>query len=288
MATSTLALCSKLCFTGLPCVPSNYSPIKVISASSPLHEGNNGVEPKIKVRNLWKKGPSGEKILEGISFNVKQGEVHGLIGPSGSGKSTVLRALNRLWEPPPSSVFLDGQDITSMDAISLRRQVGMVFQAAHLFPGTVADNVRYGPALKGQKLSIKEIENLLCIAGFTDLESPFLDKSVNELSGGEAQRVALARTLANKPKVLLLDEPTSSLDPISSRIVEDTIIQLSQSGDMTIVLVSHNLEQIGRLASNVSALDQGSLLESGPLSQVRKSNNAVLAEFFAAHPQVSS
>lgn len=234
------------------------------------------------MHNLWKKAPNGEKILEGISFEVKQGEVHGLIGPSGSGKSTVLRALNRLWEPPSSSVFLDGQDVTAMDALNLRRRIGMLFQKSHLFPGTVADNVKYGPSLRGKQLSTEEIEHLLCIAGFSDLGANFLLKPVNELSGGEAQRVALARALANNPEVLLLDEPTSSLDPVSTRIVESTIMQLTESRGLTVVIVSHSLEQVGRLVGDATVLYQGSLLETGPFSKLRKSESGVLADFFAA------
>eukprot|EP00250_Pteridium_aquilinum_P013530 c21395_g1_i1 orf=509-1423(-) len=207
---------------------------------------------KVKVHNLSKRAHNGEKILEGINFEVKQGTVHGLIGPSGSGKSTVLRALNRLWEPPLSSVFLDGQDVTAMDALHLRRRVGMLFQSSHLFQGTVADNVKYGPSLRGNQLSTEEIEQLLCIAGFSDLGPNFLTKPVNELSGGEAQRVALARALANKPEVLLLDEPTSSLDPVSTRIVENSIRQLTESRELTVVIVSHSLEQVERLVGDAT------------------------------------
>ncbi|KAI5084721.1 hypothetical protein GOP47_0000890 [Adiantum capillus-veneris] len=264
MALGSRPLCSQL--AGLQPHTFRNSPHKFISSI----RGSIASEVKIKVHNLWKKGSNGEKILEGISFDVRQGGVHALIGPSGSGKSTVLRALNRLWEPPPSSIFLNGQDVTVMDAISLRRRVGMLFQTSHLFPGTVADNVKYGPSLIGKQLSTNEIENLLSLAGFPDLDPQFLDKSVNELSGGEAQRVALARALANKPEVLLLDEPTSSLDPVSTRSVENTVMQLVQSGDLTVVIVSHSLEQIGRLAGDATVLYQGSLLETGPFSELSK------------------
>lgn len=256
---------------------SSLEPITVISSLS----DSSGPQVKIRVDNLWKKAPNGEKILEDISFEVKQGEVYGLIGPSGSGKSTVLRALNRLWQPPPSSVFLDGHDVTAMDALALRRRVGMLFQTSHLFPGTVADNVKYGPSLRGKQLSAEEIEHLLLIAGFSDLGPNFVAKPVNELSGGEAQRVALARALANNPEVLLLDEPTSSLDPVSMRIVENTIMQLTESRALTVVIVSHSLEQVERLVNIATVLYQGSLLETGSFSELRKSSSGVLAEFFA-------
>ncbi|CAN0907771.1 ABC transporter I family member 17, partial [Linum grandiflorum] len=165
-------------------------------------------------------------------------QIVGIIGPSGSGKSTLLRSLNRLWEPPSSTVFLDGRDITDIDVLSLRRKVGMLFQLPALFQGTVADNVRYG-----KKISDKEVYNLLAMA---DLDSSFYGKSGSELSVGQQQRVALARMLANDPEVLLLDEPTSVLDPISTQNVEDVLIKLKEERGMTVVMVSHSVKQIQR------------------------------------------
>uniref|UniRef100_K3XYV7 ABC transporter domain-containing protein n=1 Tax=Setaria italica TaxID=4555 RepID=K3XYV7_SETIT len=121
----------------------------------------------------------------------------GVIGPSGSGKSTLLRALNRLWEPAPGAVLLDGADIRGIDVLALRRRVGMLFQLPAMFDGTVADNVRYGPQLRGKKLTEAEVKNLLSMA---DLDPALSSKPASELSVGQAQRVALARTLANDPE----------------------------------------------------------------------------------------
>ncbi|GKV29116.1 hypothetical protein SLEP1_g38080 [Rubroshorea leprosula] len=217
---------------------------------------NNGL--KFQIRDLRKVSDAGVPILNGINVDIPKGMVVGIIGPSGSGKSTVLRALNRLWEPPRGTVFLHGRDILDLDVLSLRRKVGMLFQLPAIFEGTVADNIRYGPQLRGQKLSDKEVYRLLTLA---DLDSSFYNKTGNELSVGQAQRVALARTLANEPEVLLLDEPTSALDPISTQNIEDCIVKLKKQKGMTVVMVSHSIKQIQRIADVVCLLVNGEIVE---------------------------
>ncbi|XP_051115634.1 ABC transporter I family member 17 isoform X2 [Andrographis paniculata] len=216
-------------------------------------------DPKVEVRGLTRRGDKGERILKEVNADIGRGVIVGVIGPSGSGKSTFLRALNRLWEPDRGTVFLDGVDICDMDVLTLRRQVGMLFQIPVLFQGTVADNVRYGPQLHGKKLSDEEVYKLLSLA---DLDSSFASKSGAELSVGQAQRVALARALANEPQVLLLDEPTSALDPISTQNVEDVLVKLKKDKGMTIVMVSHSIKQIQRIADVVCLLVDGQILET--------------------------
>ncbi|KAF5735798.1 ABC transporter I family member 17-like [Tripterygium wilfordii] len=224
-----------------------------------VEEGDGYPEdPKFRIRDLKKVSDVGAPILNGINMDIPKGVVVGIIGPSGSGKSTVLRALNRLWEPPSGTVFLDGQDITGLDVLALRRKVGMLFQLPALFDGTVADNVRYGPQLRGKKLTDTEVYNLLTLA---DLDSSFYSKNGSELSVGQAQRVALARTLANEPEVLLLDEPTSALDPIATQNVEDVIVKLKKNRGMTVVMVSHSIKQIQRIADVVFLLVNGEIVE---------------------------
>ncbi|GKV39260.1 hypothetical protein SLEP1_g47064 [Rubroshorea leprosula] len=212
---------------------------------------------KFRIRDLRKVSDAGVSILNGINADIPKGMIVGIIGPSGSGKSTVLRSLNRLWEPPKGTVFLDGRDILDIDVLSLRRKVGMLFQLPALFEGTVADNIRFGPQLKGQKLTDSEVYKLLTLA---DLDSSFYNKNGNELSVGQAQRVALARTLANDPEVLLLDEPTSALDPISTQNIEDCIVKLKKKG-MTVMMVSHSIKQIQRIADVVCLLVNGEIVE---------------------------
>ncbi|CAD6335615.1 unnamed protein product [Miscanthus lutarioriparius] len=250
----------------------------------------NGGEaaPKIRVRGLRRRAEAtGEEILRGVHLDVPRGVVMGVIGPSGSGKSTLLRALNRLWEPAPGAVLLDGADICGIDVLTLRRKVGMLFQLPAMFDGTVADNVRYGPQLRGKKLTEAEVKNLLSLA---DLDPALCSKSASELSVGQAQRVALARTLANDPEacapsalllrlpdtvlhhdrlaeidrllqVLLLDEPTSALDPISTQNIEEAIVRLKKTRGLTTVIVSHSVKQIQRIADLVCLVVAGEIVE---------------------------
>lgn len=220
--------------------------------------GHDHSKPKFQIRNLTKVSDDGLPILKGINVDIPKGVIVGIIGPSGSGKSTLLRSLNRLWEPPSASVFLDGVDICDLDVLSLRRKVGMLFQLPALFEGTIADNVRYGPQLRGKKLTDDEVRKLLVLA---DLDASFMDKSGAELSVGQAQRVALARTLANSPEVLLLDEPTSALDPISTENIEDALMKLNKNRGMTMIMVSHSIKQIQRIADVVCLLVDGEIVE---------------------------
>lgn len=215
-------------------------------------------EPKIRVRDLTRVSDDGSLILKGVSMDIPKGMIVGVIGPSGSGKSTFLRSLNRLWEPPATTVCLDGVDITNIDVITLRRRVGMLFQLPVLFEGTVADNVRYGPNLRGEKLSDQDVYKLL---SFADLDASLAKKTGSELSVGQAQRVALARTLANEPEVLLLDEPTSALDPISTENIEDVIVKLKKQRGITTVIVSHSIKQIQRVADIVCLVVDGEIVE---------------------------
>ncbi|URE19956.1 ABC transporter [Musa troglodytarum] len=257
-------------------------------------DGARGVDlpakkAKLQVRDLTKQSETtGEMILSKVNLDVPEGMIMGIIGPSGSGKSTLLRALNRLWEPPSGSVLLDGHDICKLDVLTLRRRVGMLFQLPALFDGSVdeqlrhgdwtvpikkckgeknkesagagsvAENVRYGPQLKGKKLTEEEVKKLLSLA---DLDPALASKAASQLSVGQAQRVALARTLANDPEVLLLDEPTSALDPISTQNIEEAIVRLKESRRMTTVLVSHSVKQIQRIADLVCLLVAGEMVE---------------------------
>lgn len=234
---------------------------------------------KCSIQHLNLVLPNGADLLHDISLEIPDGRVTAVIGPSGSGKSTLLRCLNRLWEPPSGTVFLDGGDITSMDVLSLRRRVGMLFQTAALFDGSVADNIAYGPALHGHDLTAARIAELLEMAG---LAGDMADQPVDRLSGGQAQRMALARVLANQPEVLLLDEPTSALDPSATRKVEDSILRLRDRLGLTVVWVSHAFSQVERTADRIVLLVEGRVAEAGDARHLLSGDHHHLIDDFAA------
>ena len=147
-------------------------------------------------------------LVDDVTFEVRTGEVLAIVGPSGSGKSSLLRLLNRLDEPTSGTVYVEGIDYRQIAPRELRRKLGLVNQRPYLFPGAIEENLQFGPRQRGESLSRESIEQLLARVGLKGYAS----RNVANLSGGEAQRVSVARTLANSPLVLLLDEPTSALD----------------------------------------------------------------------------
>jgi len=202
-------------------------------------------------------------IVSDVSFDVDAGELLAIVGPSGAGKSSLLRLLNRLDEPTSGTVILNGQDYREHPTRELRRKVGMVMQRPFVFPGTVAENLRFGPRQQGKELPDSEIDRLLSAVGL----SGFAGEQVTHLSGGEAQRVCFARALANEPAVLLLDEPTSALDEAAKFDVEAVIGKIAEQG-VTSILVTHDLRQARRLATRVAQLEAGKLIRIGPVSEV--------------------
>ena len=206
----------------------------------------------------------GKRILEDINLEVSEGEVVAIVGPSGAGKSSLLRLLNRLDEPTSGTVYFEGKDYRTLAPVELRRRVGMVMQSAFLFHGTVAENIRFGPAQRDEPLSEQAIGGLLAQVG---LEG-FSARDIHNLSGGEAQRVALARALANSPTVLLMDEPTSALDEDSKLGIENLISAVVASRRLTCVIVTHDLQQAGRMAGRVVLLSSGRLVRTGLTREV--------------------
>jgi putative ABC transport system ATP-binding protein len=206
----------------------------------------------------------GQRLVDDISVIIYQGDVVAVVGPSGAGKSSFLRLLNRLDEPTEGTVYLDNQDYRLIPPQELRRRVGMVLQTPYLFAGTVADNVRFGPQQRGQEISDAVVEDLLARVGLAGYGS----RPATNLSGGEAQRVSLARTLANGPEVLLLDEPTSALDDDTESEVEKLIVQVIQQQALTCVMITHDMAQAARMASRLIELRQGKLVRVGPIQEV--------------------
>jgi phosphate transport system ATP-binding protein len=209
-----------------------------------------------------------KQTLFNINMNVATNKVTALIGPSGCGKSTLLRILNRMHETVRNSrlegeVLLDGQNILAQDVTLLRRRVGMVFQRPNPFPKSIFDNVAYGPKINGIKAPIAEVvEKSLRHAALWDEVKDHLHKSAYELSGGQQQRLCIARALAVEPEVLLLDEPCSALDPISTAKIEELLVQLKDL--CTITIVTHNMQQAARVSDFTAFLLVGELIEFNP------------------------
>jgi phosphate transport system ATP-binding protein len=210
-------------------------------------------------------------VIEGVSMYIPPRAVTALIGPSGCGKSTLLRCLNRMNDELGTvrvggTITLDGADIMgrAMDPVELRMRVGQVFQRPNPFPMSIYDNVAYGPRTQGiRKRSELDdlVEGSLIGAALWSEVRNNLKKHAFELSGGQQQRLCIARALATKPEVILMDEPASALDPISTQQIEDTIAELK--GSVTIVIVTHNMQQAARVSDYTAFMYMGKLIEYG-------------------------
>lgn len=200
--------------------------------------------------------------LAGISGSIPRSAIVTLVGPSGSGKSTLLSLCNLLTSPDAGEVIVDGQDVRLWAIPALRRRVGLVFQSPVMFPGTVLDNLTYGPRLRGEPL--QNPEEFMHRVG---LPEDLLVRNASALSGGQQQRVALARTMANDPDIILLDEVTSSLDPGAARDVGEWILRIHQERQTTLLWVTHNLEQARRVGHYTWFMEQGHLVEAADTAQ---------------------
>jgi phosphate transport system ATP-binding protein len=219
----------------------------------------------------------GAKVaVRSVSLSIHQGEVLALIGPSGCGKTTLLRTLNRLTELTPSaarsgSIVLDGHDIHELEDTALRARVAMVFQQPNPFPMSIFDNVAFALREQSRRRPRRpELEPLvidaLRRAGLYEEVKDDLHRPALRLSGGQQQRLCIARAIAPRPEVLLMDEPCSALDPISTGVIEELIHELRR--ELAVVIVTHNLAQARRVADKVAFMYLGDLVEYGPAQQV--------------------
>ena len=232
--------------------------------------------PKIEIENLSYSYEDGTESLAGISLAIEEKEITALFGPAGGGKSTLLRVLNRLNDLTTGStmtgrVLLDGQDIyaTGFDVIRLRQRVGIVFAQPLPLPLSLRANVEYGPRLAGLRDPARLaqiVERSLQAAALWDEVKDRLDESGFALSGGQQQRLCLARVLALEPEVILLDEPMSGLDPISTAKIEDSLRQLKRS--YTIVIAPHSIQQAARISDRAAFFLQGRLIEAAPSKEL--------------------
>ncbi len=207
-----------------------------------------------------------------VNISIASNKVTALIGPSGCGKSTLLRTFNRMHETLAhtrltGNILLDGDDILRQDVTRLRRRIGMVFQRPNPFPKSIYDNVAYGLKVNGHSGSMKDaVEHSLRRAALWDEVKDRLNRSAYGLSGGQQQRLCIARALAVDPEVLLLDEPCSALDPISTAKIEELLIQLKEN--CTIVIVTHNMQQAARVSDFTAFMLMGELVEFSPTPQL--------------------
>lgn len=207
-------------------------------------------------------------VLDKINGTIRQGSITTLVGPSGSGKSTLLSLCNLLLTPDSGQLYIQGKEIQTWAITELRRNVGIVFQDAPMVQGTALYNLQTSQRLHGT-----DIGNPATLVEQVGLSAQVLHQQVQDLSGGQKQRLALARTLANQPQILLLDEITSALDPSSVREVEQLLLDIQRESGITLIWVTHQMEQAQRVGQETWFLMNGQLLEQRPT-----------ADFFA-HPQ---
>lgn len=223
--------------------------------------------------NLWY---GTNQALHHVNMEIPENQITALIGPSGCGKSTFLKTLNRMNDLVPGiriegEVVYDGHSIydPSMDPTWLRKEVGMVFQKANPFPMSIYDNVAYGPRIQGIRSRVKLdelVEQSLRGAAIWDEVKDRLNRSALGLSGGQQQRLCIARALAVQPKVLLMDESTSALDPISTLKIEELAAQLKEQ--YTIIMVTHNMQQAARISDRTAFFLMGEMVECGPTEEI--------------------
>lgn len=232
----------------------------------------------LEIQNLSKKY-DGKNVLENINLSIKRGTTLGIIGPTGCGKTTLLRIIDLIEKPSSGRIFFNGQDIpkSKNDRMEVRRNMGMVFQKPIFFKGTVSDNICYGMNIRGfnKDLYQDKIKDLLESLGMSGYEK----RDASTLSGGETQRMSLARALITDPDLLLLDEPTANLDPISTEKIENLIEKLRSERNTTIILATHNLIQGQHLSDEITILNKEIFQIGKPEEVFRKPKNRFVADF---------
>jgi phosphate transport system ATP-binding protein len=255
------------------------TPTPAAASAPPTRTSPAAVRERMRIESVWL--AYGERwVVRDVSLPVRQGEVLALIGASGSGKTTLLRSLNRLTEVTAGaaragSITLDGEEIHELEVNQLRQRVSMVFQQPNPFPMSILDNVSYalaehpgrGRRRRRRTAALEHAaEEALTRAGLYDEVADDLNRPALRLSGGQQQRLCIARALAAEPEVLLLDEPCSALDPISTATIEQLIVGLRES--VAVVIVTHNLQQARRVADHVAFMHLGELVEYGSAEQI--------------------
>ena len=238
----------------------------------------------IRFENVGKTYPDGTVAVESFSYNVQEGRIVALVGSSGSGKTTLLRMVNRMVEPTTGSIWVDEQDVSTVDRVQLRRSIGYVLQAGGLLPHRrVVDNIATVPMLQGvaKKQAHAEAYELLERVG---LSAEMGKRYPSQLSGGQQQRVGVARALAADPKVLLMDEPFGAVDPIVRRDLQDELRRLQKELGKTVILVTHDIEEAFNVGHDVVLLRQGGeIVQTGtPVDIISEPRNQYVRDFIGA------
>lgn len=215
-------------------------------------------------------------ILKDITGSFLKGKITTIVGPSGAGKTTLFKLCNGLISPDSGDIFLNGKRIDTYEPTELRRNVGIALQSATMISGSVWENLSLPLTLQGKQLQEKKARELLKLVG---LEEKFLNQNVKDLSGGQRQKVSIARTLVNQPKVLLLDEITSSLDRVSQQEIEALIVRINKESFTTIIWITHNLEQAISIGDYSWVMMGGQLIEIVESSRLLYSKNERVQQF---------
>ena len=227
------------------------------------------------------------KVLSDISLTIEDGELVAIIGSSGCGKTTTLKMINRLIRPTKGKIFIDGKDIEDMNKVEMRCSIGYVIQQAGLFPHmTVRENIELIQRLekKDEEQISKNTEYLMDMVGLNGDE--FLDRYPNDLSGGQQQRVGVARALANNPKIMLMDEPFSALDPMTRVSLQDELIALHEKVDKTIVFVTHDMDEAIKIADKICIMKDGHILQYDTPEEILKNPANEFVENFVGKNRI--
>ena len=214
-------------------------------------------------------------ILHNISGSFPKGRITTLVGPSGAGKTTILKLCNGLISPSSGNIYIEGEAIYTIDPLVLRKKCGIVLQNAPIIRGTVFDNLALPRQLHNEHLSKEEAVELL---DDVHLDASFLLREATELSGGQKQKLAIARTLVNKPTILLLDEITSALDPKSTHEIEQLILTINNKYGVSIVWITHNMTQARTMSNFAWVLQNGKLQASGDVTILNRSDNPIIEQ----------
>lgn len=235
----------------------------------------------IQIRDIYKSFAQ-KKILQGLSLDIEPGQITTIIGGSGSGKSVLFKHIIGLLKPDSGSILIDDEDITRLSEKDMYRIVdkfGMVFQSGALFDSlTVGENVAFGIKKSGKMEATEVTETIarsLNQVGLPDIA----DLMPGELSGGMKKRVAIARAIAKKPRIIMFDEPTTGLDPIMADIINDLIIKVSDNKEITSIVITHDMVSAYKISDKIAVLYDGKIIESGVADEIRNTGNAMVRQF---------